>query len=307
MNKTSSYSDEVSMVNPRASLTAPSPLATSLLFFSDSSFRFVQENCSRFHPNYFIGNTKWTLLMVAVACHAEIKTIQLLMDEGARLDDKNVLDITATDIATFYENDDVIFQLSNLKDIDLIEAENATETFLQAATDGDVRLLVKLYDSGQQVRGENLGSRALINASRGGHCEIIQKLLDWGVEVDECDSDGMTPLQHAKVNDHKLAIELLLQRGANPSLTLNPHRKGKSSMFESFLNLFKGKVNEGLTDQTQLQSLEKNSRDIPTEEVDTASFEITLTDENLFESSIESSQQSVSTPFPSLSPGRRNL
>jgi ankyrin repeat protein len=58
-----------------------------------------------------------------------------------------------------------------------------------------------------------------MEAASGGHGEIIDFLLDRGVELDTQDAHGNSALMYAAFNDRANCIELLLKRSANKALT----------------------------------------------------------------------------------------
>ena len=58
----------------------------------------------------------------------------------------------------------------------------------------------------------------LHKATQGGNTSIINKLLSLGLDVDSRSSTGVTPLITAALGCKKGAFEMLLQRGADPSL-----------------------------------------------------------------------------------------
>ena len=65
---------------------------------------------------------------------------------------------------------------------------------------------------------DNDGFSLLHEATKGGSTSIINKLFLLGLDVDSRSSTGVTPLMTAALGGKKGAFEMLLQRGADPSL-----------------------------------------------------------------------------------------
>ena len=62
-------------------------------------------------------------------------------------------------------------------------------------------------------------NRSLRDAVEGCHWNIIERLLEAGVDVDAAEKDGSTALHIATRNDNLVAVERLLQAGANVNAT----------------------------------------------------------------------------------------
>jgi len=150
----------------------------------------------------------------------------------------NILDMTAMDIALLNNDEEAYDLLNSLETFmnnqndeseilsittDVSDDKNvkdATESFLQAAMTGNVKLLKKLYESGTKVRGDfNIGGDAFVNAAKTGRSEIILLLLEWGVDIDSQDStNGWTPLMYSKYYGHHKIENLLIAKGADKSM-----------------------------------------------------------------------------------------
>lgn len=60
---------------------------------------------------------------------------------------------------------------------------------------------------------------SIMKAALGGNIEVVKTLLDDGVNPDEADALGQTPLLAAVFNGHVEIVEILLNAGANPDIT----------------------------------------------------------------------------------------
>ena len=74
---------------------------------------------------------------------------------------------------------------------------------------------------GTQEANKHHGWTALIWAARNGRTEVVNFLLDHGVNINAITKDGFTALVHAISKQHTETAHLLLESGANPNLVEN--------------------------------------------------------------------------------------
>jgi len=113
----------------------------------------------------------------------DVEVVQLLLDQGADVNQRNALHETALDVAS-------------------------TKGKLEVA-----KLLIK-YGADVNCRDKE-GWTPLLDASRYGHCDIAELLLDNGADVNAKDQDLRTPLHLASWDRHSKIVSLLLERGAD--------------------------------------------------------------------------------------------
>ena len=86
-----------------------------------------------------------------------------------------------------------------------------------ACSEGHEGVAKLLLRSGAEMRRTSKLSKlsALHSATRSGHKNVVQVLIDHGVDIEAKDYWGSTPLCHAASLDHEAVIALLLEKGAN--------------------------------------------------------------------------------------------
>lgn len=89
-------------------------------------------------------------------------------------------------------------------------------TLLSAANGGNIGQVDQLLNSGvnPNVHGEEHGWTPLYAASRQGHVEIVQKLIDHGALVNETINSGATSLHGAAAFGQDQVVRVLLEHGA---------------------------------------------------------------------------------------------
>jgi uncharacterized protein len=99
------------------------------------------------------------------------------------------------------------------------------------------------------------GMTALLHASRDGHLETVEALLDGGADIDQVSGDGSSSLVLALENGHYDLAMLLIRRGANPSLA--NQAEGAGPLFALLQRQWTGHfLQEPLARNNELQKVE---------------------------------------------------
>jgi ankyrin repeat protein len=150
------------------------------------------------------GGGSTALGLVATSAHPrraglQIPLIDLLLTHGARIDDA---DKGWTTVMAALANDCPEAAVA------LVERGARVDSIVAAAGVGRFDLVKRFAESATKEQLE----KALVMAARFGTYEILEYLLEQGVDV--AASDGMTALHQAAGRGNLPMIELLLQRGA---------------------------------------------------------------------------------------------
>ena len=94
---------------------------------------------------------------------------------------------------------------------------NNNNKLIQSSKFGNKETVEKLLKEGADVNAKNSeGYTALILASSNGHKEIVEMLLEKGADVNAKDNDMAIRLSiWASRNGHKEIVEMLLEKGAD--------------------------------------------------------------------------------------------
>jgi ankyrin repeat protein len=99
---------------------------------------------------------------------------------------------------------------------------------MKAALNGHLDAVKRLLQAGARVDAEDKGGyTALMLAASNNHPEVVAALLDAGATIDHQErTEGVTAVVWAAKRGHREAVDLLLARGADPTL---PDFSGKNA------------------------------------------------------------------------------
>ena len=93
-----------------------------------------------------------------------------------------------------------------------ILGQSVAATFINKTVPAD------LEDCVSKAECKDKDGQEIHAAAKSGNIEIIGLLLSQGCEVDLRDEEGTTPLMYTALNGLEGAFQMLIQKGANPSL-----------------------------------------------------------------------------------------
>ena len=96
-----------------------------------------------------------------------------------------------------------------------VDFEEIQEKLFNAIEEGDYKKVKKLIKEGVDINESNFyGKSPLLLAAERGHKKIIKYIIKAKAEVNLCDFEGNCPLSAAIIQEHYDCIKLLLKAGA---------------------------------------------------------------------------------------------
>uniref|UniRef100_A0A7S3AE45 Uncharacterized protein n=1 Tax=Haptolina ericina TaxID=156174 RepID=A0A7S3AE45_9EUKA len=178
----------------------------------------------------------WSALMVAAA-QGHAQATKSLLRRGAnpnrQLQDSRLtplMAVAATSM-TRQEGDCTSALIQNKADLALVD-RNGTDALMFAARNGRLDMVEIMLQGGIDYnRKRPGGATALMDAAASGHEAVVRAILDYGqnggrppVKIDERDDQGQTALMHAAKGGKDHTMMPLLQAGASTNLTDNENR-----------------------------------------------------------------------------------
>lgn len=161
-----------------------------------------------------------TALIIA-AYQNNIPIANLLIQAGADVNKQDNTRQSAYLIATC-EGFLVLLRLTLQAGADVHSRDSYNGTgLIRAADRGHVEIIQELLKTGIRIDHiNNLGWTALLEAIILGdagprHAEIVRLIVEAGADANLADSNGITPLAHARQHDYGQIIEILLAAGAH--------------------------------------------------------------------------------------------
>lgn len=153
-------------------------------------------------PSFDIDSCGWTPLNSA-ASQGFVRVVRLLLDEGAKLDEKDKDDSTPLYLASTNGHAKVVKRLIGAARSQGAGGGSKTIPSLEIASGG--------------------GLTPLIAAATEGHSQVVRLLLDAGADLDAIGKDNETALKGAIKNGHADVIKLLYEKlKANRKQTVKP-------------------------------------------------------------------------------------
>lgn len=163
-------------------------------------------------------------LLVEAAESGNAHTVERLLRDGADVDHRDPRGRTAL-LAATHANRIASARLLVAAGADVNAKDAIEDSpYLYAGARGHLEILELLLAHGADLRSTNrYGGTALIPAAERGHVETVRRLIEAGVDVDHVNRLGWTALLEAVIlgdggERHRAIVGLLLDAGADPAL-----------------------------------------------------------------------------------------
>ena len=156
-------------------------------------------------PDYR-GTRKWTALMLA-SMHGHIRTVELLLEHGAKPNIQNKSGYTALMRAS---NTRIVALLLGYGALPNIQTQFGMTALMGASTFGEVDIGALLLGYGAELDLQNVdGQTALEQAASGGHIHMVRMLLEHGAKTNIQNKSGYTALEMARAFGYAGVVALL--------------------------------------------------------------------------------------------------
>ena len=167
---------------------------------------------------------KRDLQMIRAAGIGDLESVKKLLALGASVHAQDENEVTAL-IAAAYRNDLPIVTVLIPAGADVNRKDNTQQSaFLISTSEGYLELLQLTLQAGADVHStDSYNGTALIRAADRGHVEIIEELLKTNINIDHVNKLGWTALLEAIIlgdggQRHTEVVRLLVEAGANVNL-----------------------------------------------------------------------------------------
>ncbi len=158
--------------------------------------------------------------------------VKLLVEAGAKTNKKNKRGFTPAAIAV-NEDDFVLFRYLYERGSKIpLTSRNKQIMLAKVIRKNDLDNLSFIVKKWPKVLSPSQGFHPLCSAAKISNSRFVQALLDYGLDPDEVDLNGYTPLMYASAGNLD-AVRTLVEEGADPNL-VNP--KGGSALHVAILN-----------------------------------------------------------------------
>lgn len=141
--------------------------------------------------------------------------MQILLDNGARIDFSDAQQRTALSYAAEARQTDVVSLLLQRGADAGIAGSNGQTPLSHAASSGHSEIVRALLERGAVPdSADDDHESPLSHAARWGHVEVVQALLQRGADVDSTDRFGRSPISYAADNGYDRVVQILLDNGA---------------------------------------------------------------------------------------------
>jgi ankyrin repeat protein len=156
------------------------------------------------------------------AIKSQTTVLNLLCEHGADVNAKDIMDLTPLHYAV--SGPKVVVQTLLAKNAEVNAKDNEGITpLLNAIVTGNAQVVELLLSHGADVNAQTgRGNSPVIEAANkksGEALDVLKLVLAHKPDLEVRDSEGLTPLQRAVLNDSDKVVEMLLGAGASPNVT----------------------------------------------------------------------------------------
>lgn len=162
--------------------------------------------------------TKDTPLFLA-SCKGDLKRVQMLLKEGANINQKNTYNITSLQVAIIQNQYHVASYLVDQGASTDMQNDDGETAFSYVIDHGDGTLFNKLIKLNPNVLTFNsLGDTPFIKAVKKNRHQFIEPLLNLGADINQLTKNGFSALHIAVSKQYPEMVQLLIKKGIDTLL-----------------------------------------------------------------------------------------
>ena len=226
-------------------------LTSIILFISACEPAGTLNNTSQsVYDEFSENNSEVNMNLITAAQQGETETVIQLLEQGADIHATNERGVTAL-IATAYQNHVEVAEILIDAGADVNVQDNTQQSaYLISTSDGYLELLQLTLGAGADVTSlDSYNGTGLIRAADRGHVEIIEELLKTEINIDHVNRLGWTALLEAIILGdggfrHSEVVRLLVEAGADINLAdsngVTPLEHARQRGFEEIIKILEG-------------------------------------------------------------------
>lgn len=162
--------------------------------------------------------------LVDAAARGDLETVRQLLRGGSDVDSRDAQGRTAVTAAVYANDLDVVQALVEAgADVD-IQDDMRANALLATGETGNLDILRAVLRAGPDLNRTNrFGGTALIPAAHRGHVEVVQELVGTAIDIDHVNEPGWTALLEAVIlgdggATHQEIVRILVEAGADTEI-----------------------------------------------------------------------------------------
>lgn len=162
------------------------------------------------------GTSNYSILFHAIR-NGQEEMVNLLLEGGAKMNESDKSTVVHEAAKLHYDRSKrlVEYVLSLGLNVNLEDRDGCIPLHLALMYNSD-KIVSLLLNHGADMNNERHYGKLLFSAAQGGYKNIVQQLYEKGVQMDQKDSNGRTPLHYAAQRGKEEVIQLLLSYGLKP-------------------------------------------------------------------------------------------
>ncbi len=184
-------------------------MLASLLGYKEMAHLLLEKGADTSHADKE-GNTA---LMVA-SSQGNLDMVRLLVEKGANMSQTNKKGLKPAEIAVEHSHFDILNYFIDVMGEDVLDQKykKLPKRFLNAVVSGNLEMVQAMIESGIDVNASDTkGVTPLMAASFKGHEKLVQYFIDYGADLTQKSKEGLTAMDYA-IQKEKYEIARIIKK-----------------------------------------------------------------------------------------------